>query len=232
MSEDLPPMGQDVEAILERAGRPSPSSEFEARVMARAMATAAIGVAGATVAKTSAATGVGSATGATLTVKAGAVGLGLFLAGAGAGVALDRTALAPSPPPPEVRVVTKEVRVEVPVEVRVEVPVEVPAPAPPRTAPRLPANDRLLAEERAIIEMGRSALSRREARLALGHCQTHAKRFPAGQLAEERELLWVRALVALGEREEARARASAFTKRFPDSLLAPSVAEAIRAPAP
>lgn len=234
MNDELPPMGDDVDAVLERAGRPRPPRDFEERVMARVAVTAAAGLATAAAtsasASTTAASTVGGSTSAAslVSVKAAALGVGLFVAGTGAGVALQRTVLASPPPPPEVRVVTKEVRVEVPVEVRVEVPV--PAPVPVRPAPRGPTSDRLLAEERALVEMGRSALSRGEAALALTHCQSHAKKFPSGQLAEERELLWVRSLMALGKQDEARARAAAFPRRFPGSLLAPSVAESVRSP--
>jgi hypothetical protein len=44
-----------------------------------------------------------------------------------------------------------------------------------------------------------------------------------GQLSEERESLWIHALVTLGRVEEALQRAGAFRERFPDSLLQPSV---------
>lgn len=229
MNEDLPPLGDDVESVLRRAGRPRPPTEFEARVMRRVAATITAGAAGVALgatasAGTSAATGAGSVG---LGIKSGLIGVGLLAVGAGTGIALDRTVLAPPAPPPEIRIVTKEVRVEVPVEVRVEVPVERPAPAvAPR--PAAPSSDRLLAEERAIVEMGRTALARGESALALKHCQDHAKRFPGGQLAEEREVLWIRALVAAGRTADAKTRAASFQKRFPHSLLTGSVLESIR----
>jgi hypothetical protein len=46
----------------------------------------------------------------------------------------------------------------------------------------------------------------------------HARRFGHGQLAEEREALWVQALVANGNTEEARTRAVQFRRHFPRSI--------------
>ncbi|WP_438037027.1 hypothetical protein [Sorangium sp. So ce204] len=45
----------------------------------------------------------------------------------------------------------------------------------------------------------------------------HARRFPAGALAQEREIIAIRALLALGRAAEARARAASLLERFPGS---------------
>ena len=53
---------------------------------------------------------------------------------------------------------------------------------------------------------------------ALVALRRHARTFPKGQLAEERELLLVRALRASGDDEGAGRRAQEFKQRFPNSL--------------
>jgi hypothetical protein len=45
----------------------------------------------------------------------------------------------------------------------------------------------------------------------------HARRFPDGVLAEEREAIAIEALVAAGRGDPARARFTQFVARFPDS---------------
>jgi hypothetical protein len=52
---------------------------------------------------------------------------------------------------------------------------------------------------------------------ALALAGDHARRFPGGSLGQERELIAVTALVALGRRPEAQARAAALLERFPGS---------------
>jgi hypothetical protein len=62
---------------------------------------------------------------------------------------------------------------------------------------------------------------------ALAALNGHERDFPRGTLAEERDALRVQALVAAGEREAAQSRARSFHKRFPQSLLAPTVDEVL-----
>ncbi len=52
---------------------------------------------------------------------------------------------------------------------------------------------------------------------ALALTDEHARRFPAGTLAPEREVLAIEALAALGRTSEARARLGAFRDRYPQS---------------
>ena len=80
-----------------------------------------------------------------------------------------------------------------------------------------------LAAERALLEVARTALSRGDAVSALTSLDEHAKRFPGGQLTEEREALYVQALARAGRVAEAKARAAKFAKRYPDSMLLPVV---------
>jgi hypothetical protein len=69
------------------------------------------------------------------------------------------------------------------------------------------------------LDVARDAIMRGAPAEALAPLDQHRSRFPRGALAEEREGLAVKALVRLGRGAEARARAEAFRRRFPQSLL-------------
>lgn len=145
-------------------------------------------------------------------------------AGAGGHAALRR---------PE-RVVVERV-VRVPVERRVEVPaapaVEATA-APPPAAPAVAAPpspprphaapedapSNALEREIALIDQATAALARDNHAAALASTREHLRRFPDGAMSEDRERLWIDALARSGRRDEARARAAEFFRRFPDSV--------------
>jgi hypothetical protein len=57
----------------------------------------------------------------------------------------------------------------------------------------------------------------------------HARQFPNGRLAEEREALRVRSLAGAGRGDQARRALTAFAKRFPRSVLLPRLREQARA---
>ncbi len=111
-------------------------------------------------------------------------------------------------------------------------PAPATAPVPPGSRPPTPAGgagrDTDLAAERALLEVARTALSRGQVDAALEATQRHARRFPRGQLAEERESVWIQALVAADRPAEARQRAAEFRRRFPRSMLRPVVEAAVR----
>jgi hypothetical protein len=86
-----------------------------------------------------------------------------------------------------------------------------------------------LGAEQRLLDVSRRALARGEPAAGIGALQRHVTQFPNGQLAEEREALYTRVLVALGRDEEAEARAASFHRRFPGSLFAPVVDSAISA---
>jgi hypothetical protein len=90
------------------------------------------------------------------------------------------------------------------------------APAPAR-----PAN--VLGAEQALLDPARAALARGDGKGALALLDQHARRFPDGALAQEREAMTIHALVRAGEPERARGRADAFHARYPDSLLWPMI---------
>lgn len=71
-------------------------------------------------------------------------------------------------------------------------------------------------EEARLLHRAQDALAASPAKaLALG--QEHARRFPHGLLAQEREVLAIDALVRLGRNAEATRRAEAFARTYPSS---------------
>ena len=112
-----------------------------------------------------------------------------------------------------------DVTTEITVSHRGQVPAIVTAPAPPPA----PVAVRGLADERELIDIARSAVARGHYREALASLGSHAREFPNGRLAEEREVLSIQALALAGRSGEARARAERFRRSFPTSILLPAV---------
>ena len=84
------------------------------------------------------------------------------------------------------------------------------------------------APELRLLGRAHLAYARANYGTALTLLLEHGRRFPMGRLAEERDALHVRALVASGRTIEARRAADAFDKRFPRSVLRPRVEETLR----
>ena len=84
-----------------------------------------------------------------------------------------------------------------------------------------------LTAERVLLDEARSALAQGDPTRALERLQRHRQSFPTPLLGEERDAMWVSALVKAERYDEARARAEAFRRRFPDSLFASMVDTAI-----
>jgi hypothetical protein len=134
----------------------------------------------------------------------------------------------PAPPPPP----------EVPTPAAPTVPDAVPNTASAPIRPRAPSApepthgpldrpDDPLAAERSLVEMARAALTRGQAERALAALRRHVRQFPNGELTEEREGLLVQALVGAERYDQAREKAEQFKKRYPRSLFAPVVDQAI-----
>ncbi len=77
-------------------------------------------------------------------------------------------------------------------------------------------------DEPQLIERARRALAT-DPRRALALTQEHQRRFPAGALGVEREVIALEALARTGQTSEARRRALAFTARYPKSIHTPQV---------
>lgn len=80
-----------------------------------------------------------------------------------------------------------------------------------------------LGDEQALLEAARRALAAGDPRGALAAVSTHERRFAAGGLAEERDVLRIQAHARAGRMDEARAFAARFRARYPHSLLRAAV---------
>jgi hypothetical protein len=104
------------------------------------------------------------------------------------------------------------------------------APAASASANRSPpdagasgvSHDTALAAERVLLETARAALARGQRATAFDALERHAREFPRGRLGEEREGLWIQALLGAGRVDEARERLRRFRKSYPRSMLLPA----------
>ncbi|HWA74231.1 MAG TPA: hypothetical protein VG937_17930 [Polyangiaceae bacterium] len=110
-------------------------------------------------------------------------------------------------------------RAAFPEPVQALAPLAAPTPASARDRARL--ESQRVAQARALLHSG-------DPRGALALLQSVASEFPSGVLVQEREALTIDALLASGDRENARRRASDFVQRYPDSPHAPAVQRALR----
>ena len=93
-----------------------------------------------------------------------------------------------------------------------------------------PSGNGQLAQERALLDVARTALGRGDGQATLTALAKHTQRFPNGQLAEEREALGIQALLLLKRNDEARALGARFRQRYPGSVLLPAIEAALAAP--
>jgi len=101
----------------------------------------------------------------------------------------------------------------------------------PRPPGRDEAGDRGLGRERALLDQARAALVSGDSAAALAALDRHRRGFPDGRLAEERDVLRLKALLAAGRAAEARAAAERFLHKHPASLFRPAVERAVADPA-
>jgi len=106
-------------------------------------------------------------------------------------------------------------------------------PAPPSVKPARRAHAPLTpqesyAAELALLQRAQSEYAGQDFPDALVLVAEHARRFPRGRLAEEREALRVRSLAGASRGQEARHALAAFARRFPHSVLLPRLQEAAR----
>jgi hypothetical protein len=144
--------------------------------------------------------------------------------------AIDRAATSDAPRDVEPRAATS-------VALSEETPAS-PSPTPPPAPVERPRPDPMratlevdpLADAAAIVFAGQAALARGEADVALAHARAHARRFPAGALAQEAGALEIAALCKLGQRDRAATAAAALHRRFPASAVAATLDESPCAP--
>lgn len=107
-----------------------------------------------------------------------------------------------------------------------------PSPPPPprgpsRTEPTTRSDETFERDrERTLIERARSALARGRYEDALGAIERHRRLYRNSALIEEREALYVQALLGLGRAEEADRALTNFRSRFPHSLFGPALERA------
>lgn len=139
----------------------------------------------------------------------------------------EQTEIAPSP--------AIEPTIEPMIEPAIEIPAPIEAPVeiapraartvrapPPAIAPPAPSAS-TLAEEVALLRSAQSALNAGDADGALSRLADHARRFPTGTMAEERDAARILALCRAGRRDEARDAAARFLRERPSSPLAARV---------
>jgi hypothetical protein len=164
---------------------------------------------------------------AAVVAKVGLSRLALLGWGAGSTLAASGVALAivlsqpaqPSPVPPSP--VVHPVSDQAPAKAAQPAPpaelTAVPSP-PPRVIKEAPATW----DEPQLIERARKALAA-DPRRALALTQEHQRRFPAGALGVERDVIALEALARSGQTAEAKRRATAFEAKYPKSIHLPRV---------
>lgn len=244
-------LGPDARDLIAMAdGADDPSSADEARVRAKLAARLAVaagtGIAAGTAAKTAAAS-TGTAATTTLAAKI-AIGVAVVSATTAGGtvayehVMHDRAETAvvvEAPSKPSASAFTSgsasafasapasasasaipEPPLPAPTETAHAAPSAIPQPKP--TAKPTPITD-TIAEEASLLRAAHASLAKNDGNGAMSSLDEHARRFPRGALAEEREAAKVMALCAQGRASEARASASAFVSANPRSPFAAQV---------
>jgi hypothetical protein len=92
-----------------------------------------------------------------------------------------------------------------------------------------PEKDANIFDELRLLESAQKSEARGDFVAALAVTTDHERRYPAGQLCEEREVLQLRALVGLGRGSEARQAAAQFRRNYPRSILLRTLDEMLTA---
>jgi len=226
MNRDDRAFNRELETLLERgrAIRPLPDV-VRARALARARATIAKGaeaVPAPTAANPARSVGRRIALAAAFTLLIGGAGAVAAIRGG----MLERSRPAPAPVAPAARVAPP--RPQIPAAVTPE-PESTPKPIEKRHAAR-PTAQESYAAELVLLHRAHVAYASRDFSSALVLVAEHARRFPNGRLAEEREALRVRSLASSGRTADARRAAAAFATRFPRSVLLPRLQETAGTP--
>lgn len=107
-----------------------------------------------------------------------------------------------------------------------------PEVRPRSFASSAPSTGDNLGKELAALERARKALAGDSPDKALAELDKYGKRFPKGELASERTVLQVQALLARGKRDEAVALANQFAAAHPDSPYSKRVLALVKNPKP
>jgi hypothetical protein len=102
--------------------------------------------------------------------------------------------------------------------------------APPSavtSAPSSASSRGALERERELLDVARAELARGRPDDALTTVEQHARRWPNGLLAEERDVVRIQALAAEGRTAEVSRWAAQFRRTYPKSMLLPAVDAAV-----
>ena len=244
-ADDIPSYMAELFAAERQA--PRPSAEVERRVRGKVTMTLAAAAGTGTLGASSAAAATAGvsvkATGLALGIKLSVVAVSVGVVGAAGSLAWhQRVAERPSPaaitlPVASHRGVARTRAVVLPLPEVAEPAAESPVPAEPArpastaskpavrpartTEPALRDEGNgqgNLTLESPLIDQARRSIETHYPAQALARLEEHQRRFPHGQLEEEREALWVQALVASGKADSARAHAAELRRRFPRSI--------------
>lgn len=162
------------------------------------------------------------------------IGVGAFVAGTALGVSMQRPAPAPAvsamtiPSAPTSITPIASSAEEAPLPVASSTSI---APARSASVPTVdsdPVNrGGDLVRERELLDVARAALAHGDPDGAIAAAKRHARLWPHGVLAEERDVVWIQALVAEGNHDEAVQLANVFRKQFPNSALSGAVKAAL-----
>jgi hypothetical protein len=237
--EDLLDAERDIDAPP-HAQRQRIFTRLEPLILPVAIGTGALATSASVSATAEAAAGAGATTtaviGGALRAKVIASVLSAAVVGAGVGAAghayFAPPRAAPAVPAASVVPAPKAPPPPAPEPERAPEPAPTPsAAAPPASASRTEERARSagsLRAERLLIETASAALVRGDNASAIAALRQHARTFPKGALAEEREVLLVKALAASGDDAAAKRRAKDFKTKFPGSLQQDSVDKAAR----
>jgi type IV secretory pathway VirB10-like protein len=166
-------------------------------------------------------------------IAAAKVVVAVALVGGGAALVFGRAKTAHEPtspaptasaevvasPPPSPAIPEPAILPEAPAPSAPSAAVAVPAP-PPRASASPPARantDQSVAAEVALLRKVSASLRAGDAKGALAGVDEHARRFPNGALAEERDMERIVALCKLGRRDEAEQATKLFSTAYPTS---------------
>jgi hypothetical protein len=217
MKEHSSDLGPTLGGLFEVAQRDLPSADQQARALTAVLAAGGVATLGAAGAVHSA-HGIAGAKAATWT-KVLLVALGV-----GGTVGAAALVLRPdAPAQPGVHVGSQPVPPPAAVVAPASEPAAAPQAAPAvEAAPIAPKSHDIKgaasqAEELEILKSAREALNTAPAQ-ALALVSRHAARFPHSALVQEREMIRIRALSALGRSAEASKAARDFEQKYPNSI--------------
>jgi hypothetical protein len=155
-----------------------------------------------------------------------AVAASVVIAGAAAGAVAGlrlRSAPAPQVAPASVPAERGPLTKAAGAAIEAPSPAAVPVPVKPPHSSRAGGKTDPFTAELELMQRAQAAFTRHDFSVALTVIAEHTRRFPRGQLAEQREALRVRSLLGAGRGDEAHRAAAAFAVRFPRSVLLPRV---------